>query len=297
MKKRFFIFDGDFTVIDSESLGINAINQVRRENGDNEIPYDELQQFIRDDTNTKTWTIFYTKLVEKYHSNLDSDAKTAKVKDYINRVKAIASKGAPLYDGMPELLKQLHANGNMSFIASKSPKELAEKSLANSETSDYVELVTGNERHSELMKPEKQLFHEVILPCILNHLQALGEPIDVDTIISLTVVIGDQEDDIRFGKNIGCDTIYLSSGIGDDEACSKLQPTITTANHAKLITIIDTMMINNDRAEEKLADSSSRTNVKNFVSNPVLHSHKVNEKAEDTASDNAKMATSQRLKI
>ncbi|WP_019805925.1 HAD family hydrolase, partial [Streptococcus mutans] len=108
-----------------------------------------------------------------------------------------------VYQGIPDLLERLKAQGKKLLVATSKPEEFARQILKHFELFDYFDLVAGAS-----MDGSRRLKGDVIA-----HALTTAQVSD----LSATIMIGDREHDIIGAKKNGLDAIGVLYGFGNRE--------------------------------------------------------------------------------
>ncbi len=108
-----------------------------------------------------------------------------------------------VYQGIPDLLERLKAQGKKLLVATSKPEEFARQILKHFELFDYFDLVAGAS-----MDGSRRLKGDVIA-----HALTSAQVSD----LSATIMIGDREHDIIGAKKNGLDAIGVLYGFGNRE--------------------------------------------------------------------------------
>lgn len=108
-----------------------------------------------------------------------------------------------VYQGIPDLLERLKAQGKKLLVATSKPEEFARQILKHFELFDYFDLVAGAS-----MDGSKRLKGDVIAYALTS-----AQVSD----LSATIMIGDREHDIIGAKKNGLDAIGVLYGFGNRE--------------------------------------------------------------------------------
>ncbi len=108
-----------------------------------------------------------------------------------------------VYQGIPDLLERLKAQGKKLLVATSKPEEFARQILKHFELFDYFDLVAGAS-----MDGSKRLKGDVIAYALTS-----AQVSD----LSAAIMIGDREHDIIGAKKNGLDAIGVLYGFGNRE--------------------------------------------------------------------------------
>lgn len=189
------IFDADGTLINSFEGIFKGINYVLREVGESELSAEEIKKFVG------------PALAHSFREFLHFDEE--KVEKSITLYRDYyALHGVfecELYDGIKELIEQLHADGKILSVATSKPQKFIEIILKNKGLDKYFTVISGADM-SEKHSGKKELIQAAI--CDEN-----------------AVMVGDRYFDIEGAKNAGIDSIGVLYGFCADGEFEKYVPT------------------------------------------------------------------------
>ncbi|NLQ66699.1 HAD family hydrolase [Streptococcus mutans] len=125
-----------------------------------------------------------------------------------------------VYQGIPDLLERLKAQGKKLLVATSKPEEFARQILKHFELFDYFDLVAGAS-----MDGSRRLKGDVIA-----HALTSAQVSD----LSAAIMIGDREHDIIGAKKNGLDAIGVLYGFGSQEELEKAGATYIATNVEEL---------------------------------------------------------------
>ncbi|MCB4952029.1 HAD family hydrolase [Streptococcus mutans] len=125
-----------------------------------------------------------------------------------------------VYQGIPDLLERLKAQGKKLLVATSKPEEFARQILKHFELFDYFDLVAGAS-----MDGSRRLKGDVIAYALTS-----AQVSD----LSATIMIGDREHDIIGAKKNGLDAIGVPYGFGNREELKKAGATYIATNVEEL---------------------------------------------------------------
>lgn len=132
-----------------------------------------------------------------------------------------------IYEGMSELLEELHAKGYLVSLITTKAQPQAERLLMEFGIRDKFDYVMGR-RKGVSHKPSPE---PLLISC--QHLDVSPEE---------TVIIGDTEMDIQCGKNAGAKTCCVSYGYRTIEQLQTENPDYIAENSVKLREILFSLM-------------------------------------------------------
>ena len=125
-----------------------------------------------------------------------------------------------VYQGIPDLLERLKAQGKKLLVATSKPERFARQILKHFELFDYFDLVAGAS-----MDGSRRLKGDVIA-----HALTSAQVSD----LSAAIMIGDREHDIIGAKKNGLDAIGVLYGFGNREELKKAGATYIATNVEEL---------------------------------------------------------------
>ncbi|MCB5153532.1 HAD family hydrolase [Streptococcus mutans] len=125
-----------------------------------------------------------------------------------------------VYQGIPDLLERLKAQGKKLLVATSKPEEFARQILKHFELFDYFDLVAGAS-----MDGSRRLKGDVIAHALTT--AQIADP-------SSAIMIGDREHDIIGAKKNGLDAIGVLYGFGNREELKKAGATYIATNVEEL---------------------------------------------------------------
>lgn len=106
-----------------------------------------------------------------------------------------------VYDGIPELLKNLADNGKRLIVATSKPQEFTDKIMQHFDLAKYFEFVAGSNMDGTRSKKAE------VIEYALNKCKITDK--------SKVVMVGDRKHDIIGAKAVGIDSIGVEYGYGD----------------------------------------------------------------------------------
>ncbi|MFM1586528.1 HAD family hydrolase [Streptococcus mutans] len=125
-----------------------------------------------------------------------------------------------VYQGIPDLLERLKAQGKKLLVATSKPEEFARQILKHFELFDYFDLVAGAS-----MDGSRRLKGDVIAHALTS--AQIADP-------SSAIMIGDRKHDIIGAKKNGLDAIGVLYGFGNREELKKAGATYIATNVEEL---------------------------------------------------------------
>ncbi|EMC00718.1 HAD family hydrolase [Streptococcus mutans] len=112
-----------------------------------------------------------------------------------------------VYQGIPDLLERLKAQGKKRLVATSKPEEFARQILKHFELFDYFDLVAGASMDGSRRLKGDVIAHALTSAQVSN--------------LSAAIMIGDREHDIIGAKKNGLDAIGVLYGFGSQEELEK----------------------------------------------------------------------------
>ncbi len=191
--KRIVIFDMDGTLIDSATDITLSINYVRKQY----YGLDGLsEQFVIDSINATQ-----RNLAHLFYETDHYDEKAKALFEEHYHMQCIQNVRA--YNGISEVLRDLHANGCILGVATNAPSPFANRMLSHLNLSDYFTYVIGAD-NVEFPKPHPQMieFH------LVNH----GFVPDQDR----AWMVGDNQKDMDAAASANITGIFAAWGFSDN---------------------------------------------------------------------------------
>lgn len=184
------IFDLDGTLSDSAEGIVKSINYALPKLGFNELPKEELLQYIGPPLNA---------IFERLTGNTDEEFLLKGVKIFRERYFSIGYKENVLYDGMKEALEQLAGRGDILCVATAKREDIARNVLEYFEIDKYFTQVHG----SDLYRKKVDLLKDMINDSTLNH-----RPM---------IMIGDRDSDFMAASKAGMPSLGVTWGYGSED--------------------------------------------------------------------------------
>ncbi len=201
---EYILFDLDGTITDSSPGISNSCRYALRKFGIEPPPTEDFHRFIGPPL---------AESFSKYYGMSDEEADIT-VTYYREYYKERGIKEISLYDGVKEMLRDLHAAGKKLILATSKPEVFAKMILADLGIDRYFFFAAG-----ALFTRERNEKDEVIAYAV----QTLG----IDT--SKCIMVGDRENDVIGAKKnnmYSCGVLY---GFGSYEELSDADLTVSTA--------------------------------------------------------------------
>ncbi len=191
------LFDFDGTLVDSSEGIFNSLIYAFRADGKEAPDRKMLRKFIGPPIYESFKTLF----------GYEDDKIDFMIKKYRERYSTEGYLEAKFYDGIPELLKELHEKGIKVATASSKPTAFITKMLEVNGLSEYIDYIGGTLFDNK--EPGKT-------GIINNALQQLG-----CTDKSKALMVGDRKFDIDGAKGAGIKTVAVLYGFGSREEFSE----------------------------------------------------------------------------
>ena len=134
---------------------------------------------------------------------------------------------------MTDGLKKLCESGDAALVVcTNKPETLAQKLVAHTELAPFfipaAKFVTGAVPGLK-QKPHPAHVHRALKT-------ALGDDFEINP--SKTIVVGDGHNDIEVAHALGCRSIAVTYGFGDEHALAKLKPTATVGDFSQVTSLL-----------------------------------------------------------
>lgn len=182
------IFDLDGTLLDTSEGIFNSVRYTEDSLGIEHMPEEDLHLHVGP-------PVLYA--YEKFH-NLDKDTARKAVKFHREYSTSKGIYEAKVYNGIPELLKDLKDSGFKLYVATLKRQDLAEKVLEHFQISQYFDLIVGINNAESLSKAD-------MINIILS---------DIGGDKKSTILIGDSEFDAIGAAEAGIDCLAVTYGFG-----------------------------------------------------------------------------------
>lgn len=216
---RLILLDWDGTLVDSLPSIVHTSRKFFAELGHPGLEEREVREAIADGRG-----------LEYFLDILHPDASGADMDEWKMRWREIYDAEAhPLtspYPGALEAMERLRSLGaTLAVVSNKGQRALAHAVAAHG-FEPLMDLVVG-EGPDRPKKPAAELFTEHIAP----HFPGLDP--------ARTLMVGDSESDLRFGKALGGTSCFAAYGYGDRERCLAVGPELVADKPAALADLMD----------------------------------------------------------
>lgn len=191
---KYILFDLDGTISDSAPGITKSVQNALHCYGIEEPDLNSLKKFIGPPLRVS---------FKEFYNIPDEDMETV-IGYYRSRYSTIGLFENNVYDGIPELVKDLKADGRHVILASSKPRVFVEKILDHFGILKYFDVVMGSEFDGTR---ENKL--EIIEECL-----RLSFP-DSDPVLSECVMIGDRKYDIEAAVKLNVPNIGVEYGFGN----------------------------------------------------------------------------------
>lgn len=191
MRYRNILFDLDGTLTDPK-VGITTCVQYA------------LEHFgIREPDNTKLEPFIGPPLKDSFMRFYQMEEETAQqaVEKYRERFSKVGLYENEIYEGIPDLLRELRSNGCCLAVASSKPTVFVKQILQYFEIEDYFDVAVGSELNGARVEKEE---------VVAEALRCMEKKNPVDK--SACVMVGDRCFDIQGAKQNGLDSIGVAYG-------------------------------------------------------------------------------------
>lgn len=138
-------------------------------------------------------------MIRKLYPDIDQKRFDIMFREYREHYKTAGVSGVVLYDGINELLCELHRQGKRLFVVSSKPQKYLRQICANCSLSDLFEDIIGVDLTTDPLSKTRLLAD-------------LLEANQVDK--SSSVMVGDTMSDIKAAQENGIDSIGVTFGFG-----------------------------------------------------------------------------------
>lgn len=196
-----YLFDLDGTLTDPKEGIVNSVLYALKKVGIEELHISELDSFIGPPIQQS--------FVERYNMN-EGEVERAVFyfREYLKQSGLLENN---IYDGIPNLLKQLKDTGNHLFIATSKPTVLAEQVIEHFQLTNYFEDIIGSNLDGTRIKKEE----------IIAHILQTNEELNKEEI----VMIGDRKHDIIGANQNGIASIGVLYGYGSETELTEVGAT------------------------------------------------------------------------
>lgn len=187
-----FLFDLDGTVTDPKKGIVNSVLYALEKVGIEELHVSELDSFIGPPIQRS--------FVERYNMN-EGEVERAVFyfREYLKQRGLLENS---VYEGIPNLLKQLKDTGNRLFIATSKPTIFARQVIEHFQLTNYFEDIIGSNLNGTRIKKEE----------IIAHILQQNEGLNKEEV----VMIGDRKHDIIGANHNGIASIGVLYGYGSE---------------------------------------------------------------------------------
>lgn len=207
---KYILFDLDGTLTDPKEGICKSVQYALKHFDIDEPDLDKLEPFIGPPL-VQSFTSFY------HMSKEDADEAVIKYRERFGKVGLYENK---IYDGIADLLDELHINGHLLAIASSKPTVFVKKILEHFRIDMYFDVVVGSELDGTRSTKE-----EVVEYALLSLYQKVDKNISslkrCTSQKKDTVMIGDRCFDIEGAKAMSIDSIGVSYGYGGRDELEK----------------------------------------------------------------------------
>ncbi|HDR7645661.1 HAD family hydrolase [Bacillus mycoides] len=196
-----FLFDLDGTVTDPKKGIVNSVLYALEKVGIEELHVSELDSFIGPPIQQS--------FVERYNMN-EGEVERAVFyfREYLKQRGLLENS---VYEGIPNLLKQLKDTGNRLFIATSKPTIFARQVIEHFQLTNYFEDIIGSNLNGTRIKKEE----------IIAHILQQNEGLNKEEV----VMIGDRKHDIIGANHNGIASIGVLYGYGSENELIEVSAT------------------------------------------------------------------------
>ncbi len=189
---RFIMFDLDGTLTDSGRSVISCVEHALKHFGYTDQPMDKLRTFIGPS--------LHDSFIREYGMN-EQDCEKA-IALYRKEYESEKMYDVDIYEGVPQLLKDLKENGFVSYVITSKPLIFSEKILERIGLAQYFEHIVGPEI-GDNSSDKKRLIEKAVAEFGLKKQEC--------------IMIGDTKFDILGACGAGIDSIGVTYGYGKEE--------------------------------------------------------------------------------
>lgn len=186
------LFDLDGTIINSQEGVTKCVAHVLKEWGMEQPPLESLRCFIG------------PPLQESFvkHFGFDEEKTAAAIVKYRERYNTIGIFECEVYDGVRELIQELHAKGYKLYLASSKPEASCKRIMEHFELDTYFDGIYGASFDGKICTKEE------VLEYLFGEMQLER---------SESILIGDTRFDALGAKDAGISCIGVTYGFGTEE--------------------------------------------------------------------------------
>lgn len=199
-KYQLIIFDWDGTIIDSQAHIISSMKNAVADEG-LLVPQDEqVRHIIGLSLNTAIETLI---------PDIEAESVHRIAENYRKHFFAEASESSELFNGVPEIIRDLHASGYYLAVATGKGRHGLDIALQKTGLQPYFHITRcADETRS---KPDPMMLDEILTDLDLDAKQA--------------IMVGDTSYDIDMAGNINMDCIAVTYGMHDKKHLESSHPT------------------------------------------------------------------------
>ncbi len=232
--KKYILFDLDGTLTDPK-VGICTCAQyaLKEEFGIEEPDLDKLEPFIGPPLKDSFM---------KYYGLTEAQAEQA-IEKYRERFAVTGKFENKVYEGIPELLKDLKAYGYQLAVASSKPECFVKDILVHFNIARYFDVIVGSELDGTRVDKE-EVIHETLNR--LFHYRAFQK--------DQVVMVGDRKFDIEGAKSIGVTSVAVGYGYGPAKELKAAKPNYFAGTVAEL----RALFINEEELPKRRAEAEAK---------------------------------------
>lgn len=207
---KYIIFDFDGTLVDTNYLIDKTIRATAKE---------VLNKEIDEETVANVWG----KVLSEQMENLDPtkvEALSDFYRDYYNKHR---EEHTNIFEGIIQMLEGLHDFGSQMGIVTNKGTGGLNHGLEKFQIKDYFKIALSK-TDVVMKKPHPEALHK-----IMAHFDAKPEEI---------LFVGDSVHDIKFGNNVGVDTVLVKWTVMDIEKLKAEKPTYIVESPEEIVSIV-----------------------------------------------------------
>lgn len=193
-KYKYYLFDLDGTITDSEMGITNSVKHALRKYGIEETDQAKLRKFVGPPL-ADSFMKYYGFTKEQATKSIDY------YREYYTNGGMFENR---VYEGIPELLQRLKDAGKILIVATSKPEVFAKQILEHFDLAKYFDCIAGASMDESRVNKDEVIAYALDMYGVSDHRSEM-------------VMIGDREHDIFGAKKNDLDSIGVLFGFGDLE--------------------------------------------------------------------------------
>lgn len=193
-KYKYYLFDLDGTITDSEMGITNSVKHALRKYGIEETDQAKLRKFVGPPL-ADSFMKYYGFTKEQATKSIDY------YREYYTNGGMFENR---VYEGIPELLQRLKDAGKILIVATSKPEVFAKQILEHFDLAKYFDCIAGASMDESRVNKDEVIAYALDMYGVSEHRSEM-------------VMIGDREHDIFGAKKNDLDSIGVLFGFGDLE--------------------------------------------------------------------------------